>query len=104
VALRVFVSAIRSYRVLRAAYTLLRLLDVHNLADSGYRSQLRVAQAEVHLVGRAVVECLVQPPAIVTIEIRRELLSGFAADIPQPRSVVTITRATIVLAACRKGK
>jgi len=49
------------------------------LAAFGYGGQLRVASAEAHLVGRALVECLLQPPEIVTIEVRRELLPGLAA-------------------------
>ncbi len=46
---------------------------------SGYRDELVGPRAEVDLVRRLIVEGLMQPPAIVGIEVRRELPLRFAA-------------------------
>ena len=46
---------------------------------SGYHGELVDPRAEVDLVRRLVVEGLMQPPAIVGIEVRRELPLRFAA-------------------------
>ena len=46
---------------------------------SGHRGELVGPRAKVDLVRRLVVEGLMQPPAIVGIEVRRELPLRFAA-------------------------